>query len=90
MAEQMQLADLLVTFQDGDEHGWQTEFELLMLTHPERLAELAMDVLLWGIREPILLGSDGRVWDGHHRLCAANLLGFDVVPVERAVQEVPD
>lgn len=34
---------------------------------------------------PILLGNDGRVWDGHHRLCAALTLGIqfiqaDVVP----------
>lgn len=34
-----------------------------------------------GMRMPILLGSDGRVWDGHHRFAAAEHLGIPVVPV---------
>ena len=33
---------------------------------------------------PILLGSDGRVWDGHHRICIALELGIGTVNVERA------
>lgn len=37
-----------------------------------------------GIREPILLGTDGRVWDGHHRIVIAMHLGLDSVPVEFA------
>jgi len=45
-----------------------------------------------GIREPILLGSDGRVWDGHHRIVIAMHLGLDSVPVEfaGAVAEEPE
>lgn len=35
------------------------------------------------IDQPILLGSDGRIWDGHHRITAARRLGFDAIPVER-------
>lgn len=35
-----------------------------------------------GIREPILLGNDGRVWDGHHRITVARHLGIRDVPVE--------
>lgn len=35
-----------------------------------------------GITEPVLLGSDGRVWDGHHRIVAARRLGIEVIPVE--------
>lgn len=34
------------------------------------------------IKEPILLGDDGRVWDGHHRVCAAMYIGESSVPVE--------
>jgi hypothetical protein len=35
--------------------------------------------------EPVLLGDDWRVWDGHHRICAAALVGEGVlVPVELA------
>ena len=33
---------------------------------------------------PILLGSDGRVWDGHHRICIALELGIGTVNVEKA------
>jgi hypothetical protein len=31
---------------------------------------------------PISLGTDGRVWDGHHRLIAAMVLGIESVRVE--------
>lgn len=34
------------------------------------------------VEQPILLGSDGRIWDGHHRLVAARRLGFEIIPVE--------
>lgn len=40
-----------------------------------------------GIREPILLGTDGRVWDGHHRIIIAMHLGLDSVPVEFAGED---
>lgn len=40
-----------------------------------------------GIREPILLGTDGRVWDGHHRIVIAMHLGLDSVPVEFAGED---
>ena len=35
-----------------------------------------------GITMPVLIGSDGRLWDGHHRLCIAVRLGIENVPVE--------
>lgn len=34
------------------------------------------------IEQPVCLGADGRVWDGHHRIVAAIRLGFPGVPVE--------
>lgn len=77
----MRLADLLADYQDGDEHGWETEFNLLRRTHAEYLASLTQSIQADGIREPILLGPDKRVWDGHHRLCVAHDLGLDEVPV---------
>src|SRR5690606_22968569 len=40
-----------------------------------------------GIREPILLGTDGRVWDGHHRITVAMHLGLESVPVEFAGED---
>lgn len=33
---------------------------------------------------PVLLGSDGRVWDGHHRICIAMELGITHLMVEVA------
>lgn len=35
-----------------------------------------------GITMPVLIGSDGRLWDGHHRLRIAVRLGIGYVPVE--------
>jgi hypothetical protein len=35
-----------------------------------------------GITQPVCLGPDGRVWDGHHRIVAARRLGIDTIPVE--------
>lgn len=35
-----------------------------------------------GITIPVLIGSDGRLWDGHHRLRIAVRLGIGYVPVE--------
>ena len=35
---------------------------------------------------PILLGSDGRVWDGHHRICIAMERGIRTVRVERVAE----
>lgn len=34
------------------------------------------------VDQPICLGDDGRVWDGHHRVVAAIRLGFDRLPIE--------
>lgn len=48
----------------------------------ERLDELATSIQAEGIREPVLLGNDGRVWDGHHRIVVAMRLGIESVPVE--------
>lgn len=35
-----------------------------------------------GLTQGVYLGSDGRVWDGHHRIVAARRLGLTHVPVE--------
>lgn len=35
-----------------------------------------------GITMPVLIGNDGRLWDGHHRLRIAVRLGIPFVPVE--------
>lgn len=81
----MLLTDLLRDYCDGDEHGWDAEFDYLRRDHAARIGDLARDIAANGIREPITLGSDGRVWDGHHRLCVAAELGITDVPTTMAV-----
>jgi len=43
--------------------------------------ELVEDVQLNGVKEPVLLGADGRVWDGHHRILAAIACDLETIPV---------
>ncbi|MEH3033343.1 MAG: ParB N-terminal domain-containing protein [Aeromicrobium erythreum] len=71
-------------WRDGEEHGWQTEFDWIESNHSGQIDMLTSSIQQDGIRVPILLGNDGRVWDGHHRLCAANRLALESVPVEVA------
>lgn len=78
------LAFVLGYYHDGDDHGWPTEFADLRTRDALRIASLTVDIAANGIREPILIGSDGRVWDGHHRLCVAHALQLATVPVEFA------
>ncbi len=82
----MMLSEILATYRDGEEHGWEVEFEWLIVNHTRRMIDLIEDIWIWGIQSPVLLGHDGRVWDGHHRLLAAVILGgaYLRVPVEFA------
>lgn len=85
--EAMLLTQLLLDYQDGGETGWAAEFAWLAEHRPMRLASLRHDVERDGIREPIWLGDDGRVWDGHHRIYVAHQLGMDYVPVTHVGEE---
>lgn len=80
-AREVPLSAILAVYRDGDERGWVNEFNLLEETHGPKLDMLKTSIQEDGIREPIVLGPDGRVWDGHHRLCAAESLGIEKVPV---------
>lgn len=80
---------VLSNWQDGDQYGWEVEFRLLTTGDAERLRELTVQITADGITTPILLGDDGRVWDGHHRLCVAHTLGLNVVPVLLPIVSVP-
>lgn len=77
----MRLSALLRDYRDGDEHGWAAEFDFLASEHAAKLDLLSTSVQEVGIQVPILLGNDGRVWDGHHRLAVASRLGIATVPV---------
>ena len=83
MAEHMGLNDLLKQYRDGDEIGRQNEFDELWSREPAYMDHLCGLINRCGITTPILLGDDGRVWDGHHRLAAAQMLGLESVPIER-------
>lgn len=56
---------------------WEDEYGHLI----SGIGNLVDDIRENGIREPILLGDDGRVWDGHHRVVAAMEIGLYSVPV---------
>lgn len=82
LAPQTMLVETLLSeYRDGDEHGWPTEFAWLIEHHTKKVLNLLGEVREEGIRDPILLGPDKRVWDGHHRLLVARILGIRRVPV---------
>lgn len=79
----IRLDHLLGTFAVGSAlWSWHDEYDDLMKRDATEMEVLIASIRADGIHEPILLGSDGRVWDGHHRICAAMHLGLDTVPVE--------
>lgn len=84
---QMPLQAILARWQVGSgEWTWDQEFDDLWQRDGAALDLLAASVQEAGFREPILLGNDGRIWDGHHRLAVAQRLGIEHVPVEFAQQ----
>ncbi len=88
--EQMPLAELFTSYRDGQEIGWEVEFAELREREGAYLERLAASIHKNGMHTPILLGKDGRIWDGHHRLYVARLLGMATVPVIRASVNIPD
>lgn len=80
---EMSLLELMSQWRVGSgDWSWDDEFHWLRINHGERLDLLATSLQETGQHDPIQLGSDGRVWDGHHRVCAAFLLGIPSVLVE--------
>jgi len=84
MSDTMRLTDLIRNYCDGNEVGWGVEFEWLRQNSGDATMRLLHLIKRDGIQEPILLGNDGRVWDGHHRIYVAFLLRMGEVPVEYA------
>lgn len=78
------LATFLVTVNPGDLHTWADEARHLTTRHGEYLHQLTEDIRTNGIRQPVLIGTDGRCWDGHHRVIAAARLGHTTIPVTYA------
>lgn len=63
---------------------WEDEWADLDRRHADTgyLDRLEEQIRENGITTPVLIGSDGRLWDGHHRLRIAVRAGIDYVPVE--------
>lgn len=77
----VQLEHLLGIYKVGSgDWSWQEECEDLYETQHQ--INLTESIRLKGIKEPVLLGSDGRIWDGHHRICAALHLGITEIPIK--------
>ena len=81
MNELMTAQQVMDKVKDGDELGWPAQLRDLWTNHRCCLLSLLDSVVAVGFREPIQLGSDGRLWDGHHRVAVALTLGI-MLPVE--------
>lgn len=65
----MKLVDIFATVEPGDNNwAWCNQFKWLENNHWPELKALTRDVVTNGQQTPIHIGSDGRLWDGHHRL----------------------
>ncbi|MFJ8345082.1 ParB N-terminal domain-containing protein [Streptomyces sp. NPDC094153] len=64
--------------------SWEEEWTDLDHRHADTgyLDQLEAQIRETGITMPVLIGSDGRLWDGHHRLRIAVRAGIEYVPVE--------
>jgi hypothetical protein len=91
MTELMPLDDLLAGWVPGSQaQPWTWEDEerhILASPYDQARLEASINALGFTGTFPILLGHDGRVWDGHHRVVAARRLGLTHVPVERVEEE---
>lgn len=69
---------------DHQDWSWEEEWADLDERHAETgyLDHLEQQIKANGITMPLLIGSDGRLWDGHHRLRIAVRVGIPYVPVE--------
>lgn len=76
--------EVMSDYLTGDGDGWFGEFKYLREEHANKIRALTRDVLMHGMKEPILLGDDGRVWDGHNRIYVAYHMGFESIPVKYA------
>ena len=68
----------------GDEWTWADELRDLYAREPARMAWFEDRLRhrdFAAFDKPILLGDDGRVWDGHHRVVAAIAQRLHRLPV---------
>ncbi|MFE5790632.1 ParB N-terminal domain-containing protein [Rhodococcus erythropolis] len=72
--------NILGDVRTGDEHSWADEFRFLWTHDRDKMLALLDSVLTDGIREPVVIGEDGRLHDGHHRMAAA--IALQLGPIE--------
>lgn len=80
----MNLSKLIESYRPGsygDDWTWDDEAEDLFDREPDGMHLLIEDISKNGVLTPVLLGSDGRVWDGHHRIVAALYLELPSIPI---------
>ena len=90
---EMPLDVLMATWRPGstdarEEWTWAMESDQLWSDDQGRMDMLATSIQESGITKPVMLGHDGRVWDGHHRICVAETLGLKSVPFEFMPKDV--
>lgn len=73
----------------GDDWTWADEYSYLWMIDGPRTNKIIeivkeKDIDFDDTYNPILLGNDGRVWDGHHRILIARYLEIDSVNVSIA------
>jgi hypothetical protein len=74
------LKDIFATIEPGDnDWSWRSQFLWLEKNRAAQLCDLTWSMFRQGQKEPILIGDDERLWDGHHRLYVAYGLGWDEI-----------
>lgn len=87
---EMPVAQIITFWQPGsrgDNWTWADEYQDLMDRDQARTERIRQRIDAEGIGfidhiAPVLLGNDGRVWDGHHRICIAIQRGIPTLNVE--------
>jgi hypothetical protein len=79
----------IVTFWKVGSYDWTWAEEYADVMAQDKTAEIYKRVDSEGITfldhvAPVMLGSDGRVWDGHHRICIAIQRGIHSLMCEIA------
>lgn len=60
------------------EFGW--DIDRVRLLEHKRVVKMTAEIVKHGIMGEVILGSDGRVWDGLHRIAIALELGIEWIP----------
>lgn len=85
---QMKAAEVIAMVTPGSGKDWTDELCWLWTNDTEDTLLLLRHIAEDGVTEPIVVGNDGRLWDGHHRVAAALALDAPlpvrVIPKGRA------